>query len=123
MAYNIILTGTKSFDNYRLFERKCNKHIAAFLQDSDSDEITILTGNDGFAEKMAQRYASENGFNLTVYQFNEDNDVFERNSRLVADADAAICFWNGRSTGVKTTIALCNKYDVDCKIIKVKTTK
>lgn len=123
MAYNIILTGTKTFNDYEFFKTKCDKYIASFLQDSDSDEITILTGDDGFAEKMAQSYASENGFNLTVYQFNEFKDVFERNSRLVADADAAICFWNGRSAGVKTTIALCNKYDIDCKIIKVKTTK
>lgn len=124
MAYNIIVTGTKSFADYELLKKKCDQYLNALTDgsESDSESIKIITGDDGNAEKMAQRYANENGLESEIYLLEYETygslAAKERNTNMVNNADGAICFWNGSSRGVKMTIDLCRKKGIACEIIR-----
>jgi hypothetical protein len=124
MTYNIIITGTKSFDDYELFVEKCDYYLNLLTADSDSDidGIRILTGDDGKAEKMAQVYADEKEYSVSIFPLNTNKygkrAGVVRNTTMIKFADGAICFWNGKSTGVKTTISLCKNDNVPCEVIE-----
>ena len=128
MTYNVIITGTRSFDNYELLVKKCDYYLSTFSGDGDSDsdsdsdyDVNIITGDDGTAEMMAQRYAEENNYPVTVYHLDTEKYTGKagkiRNADMVNDSDYAICFWNGKSGGVKSTINFCKQKGIPCKII------
>ena len=122
MVYNVIITGTRAFDDYKLLKEECDKYFSTLTDGSDSESIKIITGNDGKAEKLAQQYATENEYPVAVYSLNVDkygsSAAIIRNTNMVAKADSAICFWNGSSGGVKLTIDLCKRKGIDYKVIK-----
>ena len=123
MAYNVIITGTRAFNDYELLKEKCDIFLSTLLGGSDSDdEITIITGDDGNAEELAQQYAAENEYPVVVYPLDVDKygpiAGTIRDAAMVDVANCAICFWNGNSKGVKTTITLCKQKDITCEVIK-----
>lgn len=122
MAYNIIVTGTKSFGKYELLKKKCDQYLNALTDDSDSESIVIITGDDGGAEQLAQKYANESGLESVVYPLEYEKygslAAQVRNTNMVADADGAICFWDGSSKGVKMTIDLCKKKGIACQVVR-----
>ena len=117
MDFNLIITGPRAFDDYDLFVRKCDYYIS-FINDVN---IHILTGSDGHCEEMAQRYANERGYALTVYELdsNAGNRAPSlRNNAMVNDAHGAICFWDGKSGGVRLTLNTCKRKDIPYKIVR-----
>lgn len=122
MAYNVIITGTRAFDDYELLKEECDKYFSTLTDGSDSESIKIITGDDGKAEKLAQQYAAENEYPVAVYPLDVDkygsSAAMIRNTNMVAKANNAICFWNGSSGGVKLTIDICKRKGIACKVIK-----
>lgn len=124
MAYNIIVTGTKSFNDYKLLKEKCDEYLGSLVDGGDSDggQVRIITGDDGSAERLAQRYAGESGLELVVHPLEYERygslAATIRNTDMVADADGAVCFWNGSSAGVGLTIDLCGRKGISCEVIK-----
>jgi hypothetical protein len=63
----------------------------------------VVTGDATGADQFAREAAKELGFELSVHR--ADWDRFgkragpERNSSIVADADACVAFWDGQSRG------------------------
>ena len=128
MNYNIIITGSKSFNDYDRLKIVCDHYLNALAGDSDSEnDITVITGSDGNGELLAQQYANERGYEVSVYSLDVEQygnfAAHVRNSEMVGVADGAICFWDGSSKGVKTTINLCKNKGIACQIIRFKKTK
>lgn len=111
----IIIAGGRDFNDYDLLCRNCDKALS--LQ----TEIEIVSGTANGADKLGEKYANENGYQ--VKQFPADWDRYgksagyKRNEEMAKYADALIAFWNGKSKGTKHMIDLANHYKLKVKVV------
>lgn len=118
--FKVIIAGGRDFHDYELLKQKCNY----FLQNKilPGYKITIISGHAKGADTLGEKYANERGLILDIKPAEWDkygkSAGYKRNEEMVKIADAAICFWNGKSKGTKHTIDLCKKKGIPCRIVK-----
>ena len=95
-----IIAGGRDFDNI---------YIMAQALDSFEEDITeVVSGTARGADSIGEQWAR--GRDIPIKRFEPDWEQygksagFIRNSEMGAYADAAICFWNGKSAGTKHMI-------------------
>jgi hypothetical protein len=105
----IIIAGSRWFNNYELLKRKMDAILT-----TTPLPITIISGTCQGADKLGEQYAKEKGYE--VEQHPADWDRFGRaagpirNEEMAKVADACVVFWNGKTPGSKSMVALAKKY-------------
>ena len=87
---NIAVVGSRTFRNYAQLARVLEGYII-----SPNDEI--ISGGAIGADSMAQRWAKENGFDISIkypkYKVYGKPATFVRNERIVATSDIVVAFY------------------------------
>ncbi len=107
------IIGSRQITNYDLL-----KHATKGLT------ITaIISGGANGVDKMAERYAHENGLPLTVLpadwaSYGKQAGMI-RNLEIVKQADQLIALWDGQSKGTAATIKMAKKAEKPIIITKI----
>ena len=105
---HLIIAGGRSFANYSLLREKVD-----FMLSDISEEIEIVSGLAAGADSLGCLYAHER--NLPVKHFPANwnkfgkSAGFKRNLEMASYANAAICFWDGKSKGTQDMIRLAKE--------------
>jgi hypothetical protein len=82
-----------------------------------------VSGRAKGADKLAARYANENGLPLVEYLPEYDKygqrAPLVRNHLIVNEAELLIAFWDGQSSGTRYTIDLAKKKGIGVMIYNV----
>jgi Protein of unknown function (DUF2493). len=112
----VIIAGGRKFNDYSLLSSVCDHML------QNQEEIEIVSGTAGGADRLGERYAEEKGYKLT--KFPADWEKFGkgagyiRNKQMAEYADALIVFWDGESSGTKHMINLAKKEGIKVKIVR-----
>lgn len=121
--FKVIIAGSRSFSNYKLLKRVCNK----FLRNKrKTHNVIIVSGGARGADSLGEKYSDEEGFDLEVYPAQWDKygkrAGFRRNEQMAEVADALIAFWDGKSHGTKHMIDIMNNKNLEVRVVKYETT-
>ena len=101
MSYHIIIAGSRTFTDYDLLERECDKIIAS----NRTKDITIISGTAQGADQLGERYAKERGLPLVRmpadWKTYGHSAGYVRNRAMASKAQVLILFWDGESKGSK----------------------
>lgn len=116
--YRIIIAGSRDFDNYELLREKVSKIIE---EKRKTHQIIIISGKARGADRLGERFAHENAFNIDEYPADWDTygkrAGYLRNKDMSENADALIAFWDGKSSGTKHMIDLAKQKNLPIRII------
>ena len=112
------MCGTRTFSDYPLLRRKLDVVLATKV--AAGFQIIIIHGGCNGADKMAERYAKENGYRWLVYP--ADWSIGKsagpiRNAKMIANADALIAFWDGKSVGTADAIIKASRAKLPTRTI------
>ena len=95
------IVGSRTFNNYNLFEQVINK----IVQEND----IIVSGGAIGADSLAEMYAKIHKFETIIFKPEWEKygkqAGFIRNSKIVEESDYIIAFWDGNSKGTLDTIS------------------
>lgn len=98
----LAVVGSRTFNNYAL--------LSQVLGSVHSTITEIVSGGAKGADTLAKKYALEHG--ITIQEYLPDwfqlgrRAGYVRNTKIVANSDALIAFWDGRSKGTRHSIRL-----------------
>ena len=120
MILKIVIAGCRYYNNYN----EAKEYIDFCIREiKKNNTIVILSGGCKGADAIGERYAIENGYEIRKFVANWDKYGKAagpiRNEQMAIEADYIICFWDYKSRGTKSTINLCKKYNVNCKIVNI----
>lgn len=119
----IIIAGSRDFDNYELLDKEVSSILNSMVHIPMSD-IELVSGTARGADKLGERYAKENNFNLKLFPADWNNlgksAGYIRNENMAKYSDVLIAFWDEKSKGTKHMIDLAIKYNLKVHIIKFK---
>lgn len=107
LFFNVIIAGTRSFNNYELLKNKCDSILSNIKV-----PIRIVSGTAQGGDKLGERYAKERGYD--VIQFEADwhkygkSAGYKRNQQMADNAQSLICFWDNKSKGTGHMINIAN---------------
>lgn len=113
----IVIAGCRDYNNYT----EAKKYIDECISDIKKDNtIIILSGGSNGADKIGERYAKENDFQIELFladwkRFGKSAGP-KRNKLMAEATDYVICFWDGKSRGTKSMIEYAKMYDKPLKI-------
>jgi hypothetical protein len=113
--FRVIVAGGRDFFNYHLLEEKLNKLF------SQKENVVIVSGMANGADSLGIRYAREH--NLLISYFpalwaqNGNRAGFIRNEEMAKNANACVCFWDGKSTGTKHMIDTAKERNIPIRVI------
>lgn len=113
----VAIVGSRGFDDYEMLKREIVKLV-------DVSKITeIISGGAKGADILAERFARENNFKMTVIKPNWSHGKgagIIRNKTIVETADTVLAFWDGESKGTKNSIGLGDRLGKQVYVISVK---
>lgn len=102
----LLVCGSRSYTNYRAFERIMDAFFAG--RDGYAGTTEIISGGARGADSLASIYCKRRNIPNTVMLPDWKNlgkgAGFARNLEMLAVADEVIAFWDGKSPGTKHTI-------------------
>lgn len=107
----VAVIGGRKFDNYDRM-----KQILDLFPIS-----RIISGGANGADKLSERYATENNIPTEIYI--PDWDLFGkkagflRNTTIIQNSDIVIAFWDSKSRGTRDSIGKANKLKKDTFIV------
>lgn len=86
MELRVLINGSRQFDNYELLELKCYEILSPYIK--RGYKIIIREGAARGADKLAEKFAKENNFELEIYKANWSTKAggFLRNIDMVEGA-------------------------------------
>lgn len=119
----LAIIGSRSFNNYDLFEKTIFKNYKI----ENIKEIISggVEGTDSLAEQFAIKYSIPMSIFIPDWdlygEYGEYGDyaVYMRNILIIDSSDEVIAFWDGISKGTKHSIELANKAKKKLMIVKV----
>ncbi|HHB2481403.1 TPA: SLOG family protein [Bacillus cereus] len=118
----VIVAGSREFKDY---SKMANTLIAYFMNKSYSpDDVEIISGTAGGADKLGERFADKAGCKLT--RMPADWDGLGKKAGYIRNWDMAkyagsdgvcFCFWDGKSKGTKHMIDLARKEGLEVHVI------
>ena len=115
--FKVVIAGGRDFNDYELLRKCCDIALSSI-----TDEIEVVSGTAGGADKLGERYAAEKGYHIR--RFPADWGTYKkragyiRNDEMAQYGDALIAFWDGFSKGTGHMIDLANEYNIKVRIIK-----
>jgi hypothetical protein len=116
----VIIAGSRNILGYQKHDWFNSKLDHLFS--SCKSEVEIVSGRARGADRMGERYASENG--LKVHLFPADWEGlgkkagYIRNGEMAEFSDALVAFWDGKSRGTKHMIDLARKHGLKVRVIQ-----
>ena len=121
----IIIAGSRSFDDYGLLCRECNRIIQEYKMFNDVG-FEIVEGGARGADTLAKWYALDKNYKLTI--MNADWDKFGRGAGYIRNEQMAkyaledpkricILFWDQESKGTKNMRDIAEKYGIKTFIV------
>lgn len=105
------VVGSRTYEDYDLLKRVLRDFIPCL----------IVSGGAKGADSLAEKFASESGIPITVYEAEWDtygkSAGFRRNQLIVDDSDFIVAFWDGESKGTADTLNKAKKSKVPTLII------
>ena len=121
MQKRVVVAGCRNYENYSEAKRYIDYCISAI---SKKYELIFLSGGCRGADSLGERYASENGYKLEIYQADWErygkSAGPRRNKEMAEKADYVICFWDGKSRGTKLMIEFAKSMNKPIKIKMIK---
>jgi hypothetical protein len=122
MKYNIIIAGSRDFNNYEIIRKSLKNFL---ISKQTSDKPTIICGMARGADMLGYRLAKE--FELPLKEFPAYWNSFGKQAGVIRNEEMAkyaqshgngvlFAFWDGRSKGTKWMIKLAKKYDLEIHI-------
>lgn len=112
----VIVAGSRSFNDYQLMENKLGKIL------KNQEEVIIVSGTARGADKLGERYADNNGYDVIEMPADWDkygkSAGYKRNEHMAQISDAAVIFWDGESKGTKHMIDLSEKHGLLTRVIR-----
>ena len=124
---NIIIAGSREFNDYELLKSKCDEIIASLPIPEikclpHMPSIRIISGTARGADKLGERYALENGFILNKFPADWDrygkSAGYKRNVLMAEHADVLIAFWDGISRGTRHMIEIARSKGLQVHIVQ-----
>ena len=119
----VIISGSRDFNDYNLLKRKVNQYLE---EKRKTHKIVIVSGNARGADKLGEKYANEEGFQLEIYKADWDKygkcAGYKRNEQMAEVGDAVIAFWDEVSKGTKHMIDIMKEKNKLVRIIKYNET-
>ena len=113
----VVIAGSRDYDNYEEAKRFIDNCIANIRK---QNTIVIVSGGCRGADKIGERYAKENSFQveLLLPEWTKyGKSAGPRRNRLMAQiSDYIICFWDGKSKGTKSMIDYAKMYEKPLRI-------
>ncbi len=120
-SFYVIVAGSRSFKDYQLLKQKLDLLLAEKLK---SHKLFIVSGNALGADKLGEKYASENDIPIKHFPANwtlhGNKAGYIRNCEMAVIASAAVIFWDGKSKGSKHMITISHDYKLPTRIICYK---
>ena len=117
--YRVVIAGSSSFCDSKLFEEKCNHFLSAKME---SHKVVFLSGTSKQITKIMKSYASSHGINVEEHPADWDrygNEAgYLSNDEMLKHADALIAFWDGK--GRKTGALIQSAKTKGIKVAVVK---
>ena len=116
MRFNVIIAGSRGFNNYGLLCEKCDKFFAR------KTPTMILCGEARGADTLGRRYAEEHG--IAVGSFPAEWGKYGRaagilrNQEMLKHADALVAFWDERSSGTRNMIDIACEKGIPVRIVR-----
>ena len=118
---NILIAGSRDFDDYDLLEVT----ITQWAKDNpqiNQDEVTIISGGARGADKLGERFAREYSLLLQIYPAQWDmygkSAGYRRNQVMAEVSNVAFIFWDSQSKGTEHMINLCRSKNIDTHVIE-----
>lgn len=112
--FKVIIAGSRTFNDYGYLSKVC----ALLLRNCKN--IVVISGGANGADKLAEKYAKENGYPVEKFiaNWNERGRSagYYRNLEMAKNADALIAFWDGKSKGTKMMIDIANEYNLKIRV-------
>ena len=116
--YKLIIAGGRDFCDIQLLTNEVIKVLRGYRP----SEVEIVSGGARGADKLGEIFAESNNCPLTIFLPDWDkygnSAGIRRNADMVNYADACIVFWDGKSTGTKSTIKFAEKKGILLKVIR-----
>jgi len=110
--FNVIICGSREFENYELLKEKCNTILSRKLIDPDI-KVVIISGCAKGADSLGEKYASEIGLEILKYPADWDKygkrAGYLRNKQMAEIGNAVIAFMvpgENKNRGTKNMISL-----------------
>jgi len=113
----VIIAGSRTFSDYNLLKKK----LDLFFSKKKKREITIISGTANGADKLGEKYASENNISIERYPADWDqygkSAGYKRNLQMANNADALVAFWDGVSKGTNHMIDIAKEKQLQVRIV------
>jgi hypothetical protein len=117
MAFNVIIAGSRNFNDYDLFKEKC----IFYLKKRVKDGLCIFSGCANGADSLTLRFAKEYGIDVEEYpaEWNKYGKKagMLRNSEMLKNAHALIAFWDGKSKGTMNMVEIAKIKGIPVRIV------
>lgn len=116
--FKLIIAGSRNFNDYEKMERIVNNLLSRIKHTKD---ITIISGTAGGADKLGERYAVRNGYNLMLLpadwiKFGK-RAGYLRNCEMADIADGCVVFHVGNSPGSAHMIDIARKKKIPLRVV------
>jgi len=113
----VIIAGGRDFDDFGFLKFNCD----LYLEDSEDNQIEIVSGKCSGADKLGERYAALKGFKVKEFPANWHVHGKKagplRNKEMAEYADMLIAFWDGKSKGTGGMIKLAEERNLIVHVI------
>lgn len=118
----IVIAGCRNYNNYEEAKTYIDLCISNIR---NGNKIIILSGGASGADKLGERYAKENGFDVELYPADWDKHGRSagpiRNKLMAENCDYVICFWDGKSRGTKSMIEYAKILEKELRVKYITT--
>lgn len=116
----LIIAGSRTFADYELLQHSLDEFIALHSLGDPHPGVSIISGMAPGADLLGLRYATERGY--AVEEFPADwskgrSAGPQRNRAMAQSANACIAFWDGKSKGTASMIALAKRQQLKLQVI------
>lgn len=114
---DVIIAGGRGFKDYDLL---CSHTDVILSVLAKNNHINIISGGARGADQLAERYALERGFQLTIMHADwkryGKSAGFIRNSYMAKSATHLIAFWDGKSRGTGHMIKVARQEKIPVNV-------
>lgn len=120
MVKKVVIAGCRDYNNYS----EAKEYIDCCISEIRKKyTIVIISGCCSGTDKLGEKYAEENGFNIErcpAEWRKYGRSAGPKRNRIMADkADYIICFWDGQSRGTKSMIEYAKQIGKPIKVKKI----